>query len=176
MQKALQLASVAAIIAFVATALYALNTIDTTATPPLDIQTATSSSSGITFSYPITLGTSYIAPVDWPPKLLVLPETLSCTDAGTETERTGGTESRLIDGRSYCVTTVAEGAAGSIYRQYAYAFAGDESSTSILTFSLRFPQCGNYDEKERALCEDERIAFTPDPFVEDIVRSFHTAE
>ncbi len=171
MQQTLQRLSVVAIILFIAAVLYSLRTLDTTPERAASLETATSTSSGLTFTYPTTLGTTYIATVDWPPKFLTVSETLSCTEAGIESDRAGGTEKRIIDGRSYCVTTVAEGAAGSVYRQYAYAFAPDDAATTILTFSLRFPQCGNYEESEMRACEDERSAFTPDPFVEDIVRS-----
>ncbi|MDP3958403.1 MAG: hypothetical protein Q8Q36_03005 [bacterium] len=56
-------------------------------------------------------------------------------------------------------------AAGSMYVQYAYAFEKN-GETAIFTFSLRFPQCGNYDEPKRSECEGEREAFDIDGIVE----------
>lgn len=116
------------------------------------------------FTYPEELDTTYIHPVDWPPQLRVEEQSYSCLEAGSETERAGRTEERVLDGSRYCVTTIAEGAAGSVYRQYVYAFA-ENDRTAYLTFSLRFPQCGNYGEPEKSLCEEEQAAFDPDTLI-----------
>ena len=76
----------------------------------------------------------------------------------------------MVDNRTYCVTKVSEGAAGSIYTQYAYAFPKN-SKVVILTFSLRFPQCGNYSEPEKNECEGERETFDVDSIIDRIAQT-----
>jgi hypothetical protein len=126
--------------------------------------------SGASFRYPDTLGTTYVAPVDWPPRVDIAHGPFTCIEAGSETARAGRTESRMIGGRSYCVTTETEGAAGSIYAQYAYAFQKD-GSVPIFTFSLRFPQCANYEAPSKSECEEERSAFDIDTIVDGMAQS-----
>lgn len=77
---------------------------------------------GIYFEYPEKLYTQYIRVIDWPPKVNIIEEEFSCIEAGSEIERAGKTEKITIDGQEYCVTRVSEGAAGSVYIQYAYAY------------------------------------------------------
>src|SRR5690606_2821260 len=91
---------------------------------------------------------------------------LECTAAGSEIARAGRTEPATIAGRSYCVTRASEGAAGSVYTSYAFAFERD-GRVAILAFSVRAPQCGNYDERERQECEAER-QFDPGPTIDRI--------
>lgn len=140
--------------------------------------TATDSKTGITFQYPKTLLTEYIQTVDWPPQVQVLNQPFSCTEAGSETARAGQTIKRMVDDRTYCVTKESEGAAGSIYMNYAYAFplysAGStqaDRKTIIFTFSLRAPQCANYDEPQRKACESERETFDLDSVVDRMAKS-----
>lgn len=130
---------------------------------------------GIAFSYPRDLGTEYIRTVDWPPQVLVEDGPFTCVEAGVEIARAGRTEPRTIGGRDYCVTRVVEGAAGSIYTQYAYATPA-EGSVMVLTFTLRAVQCGNYDEPRRNECVRERAAFSMDPVVDAIARSFTVSD
>lgn len=128
-------------------------------------------SNGVMVSYPKTLPTTYIKTVDWPPQAQVLDLPYSaCTEAGVETDRAGQTQKRMINGREYCVTTIVEGAAGSIYTQYAYAFPRGYK-TIILTFSLRAPQCANYDDPEKTACETERRVFDIDGLVDSMAQA-----
>lgn len=115
-------------------------------------------------NFPETLNTKYITAVDWPPATNVMDEPYSCTEAGVDTERAGGTKKEDINGREYCVTKVSDGAAGSTYTQYAYATAEGNDKTKIFTFTLRFVQCMNYDDPEQAECLSERDNFSPDSF------------
>ncbi len=133
-------------------------------------QTFTDIATGISFSYPEKLPAQYIYTIDWPPKVQLINQPFSCTPAGSETGRAGKTESLTINGHPYCVTKVTEGAAGSIYTQYAYAFPYN-SQTVILTFSLRFVQCGNYSGIESAACQTERASFNIDTSIDSIVQS-----
>lgn len=123
---------------------------------------------GISFRYPENLSTTYLSSVDWPPSFTFSDSPFSCIEAGEDGERAGRTERRVINGRAYCVTTVTGAAAGSVYRQYAYA---TEKSGRVLiaTFSLRFPQCANYSEAERRICEDEQGVFSVDSLIDRII-------
>jgi len=126
------------------------------------------STNNLKFNYPTSLNTSYIKATDWPPQVQIVDEVYSCTKAGEETARAGQTEERTISGQNFCVTVKAEGAAGSIYRQYAYGFAYNEQ-TIYLSFTLRFPQCENYDEPDRQACKSEQNTFSIDSVIGDIV-------
>lgn len=135
-----------------------------------DWKTFTDASTHVSFQYPATLATKYISLVDWPPKVQVVSDSLTCTQAGSETARAGKTVQKIIDGNTYCVTTSSEGAAGSVYTQYAYAFS-QANKTVILTFSLRFVQCVNYDQPKQQECQAERDAFTPDIILDQIAQT-----
>lgn len=129
----------------------------------------------VSFEYPAELGTEYIRLVDWPPAARIVDEPFACAEAGEAADRAGKTQARMLGGTEYCVTEVLEGAAGSVYAQYAYARAyGDK--TFILTFSTRATQCGNYDEEERAFCEAERATFGADDLVADIEETLRFEE
>lgn len=125
----------------------------------------------ISFQYPEDLKTTYIHPVDWPPRAQILSESIPCTEAGTEIERAGKTEKILVDTRPYCRTKISEGAAGSIYTQYAYAFER-EKKTIIFTFTMRAVQCANYDDPQKTACENEQGAFDIDGTLDRIAQTF----
>ena len=130
---------------------------------------------GIAFRYPRDLGTEYIHTVDWPPQVRLEKGPFTCERSGTETERAGLTEPKRINGRTYCVSRVTEGAAGSVYTMYAYATPAG-NAVLVLTFSLRAVQCGNYDEGQRAECERERSAFSVDPTIDEVVQTLEFSE
>lgn len=134
-------------------------------------QTFTDNKLGVSFKYPEFLTANYIHTVDWPPQVQVLNKSFVCTEGGSEIAPAGITEKRMVDDREYCVTKESQGAAGSIYTQYAYAFPKD-NKTVILTFSLQFTQCGNYDEPNKSACENERTAFDIDGVVDRIAKTF----
>lgn len=133
-------------------------------------ETFSDPSVGVSFQYPKELSTHYIHAFDWPPKISIFKETYSCTEAGQATARAGRTEERTIRGNTYCVTELVEGAAGSTYTQYAYAFE-KKDRVLILTFSLRAPQCGNYDDPKKTECENERKTFSIDSLVNEITQT-----
>ncbi|MDD5438303.1 MAG: hypothetical protein PHC70_04110 [Patescibacteria group bacterium] len=132
-----------------------------------DWKYATDTSIGVSFRYPEKLPTEFISTVDWPPKVQILSQEFECTVAGDELSRAGKTELIAVGGHQYCRTKETEGAAGSIYTNYAYAFPKN-NGTAILTFSLRFVQCGNYDEPQKTACENERTNFNMDPTINKI--------
>jgi hypothetical protein len=114
--------------------------------------------------YPVDLSTEYAATVDWPPVLRVTEEPFTCDPLA---KRAGKTEQRMVDGRAYCVTAASEGAAGSTYTLYTYAWR-QASGTASLTLTLRQPQCANYDDLQRQDCENERAALDLDSLVDRI--------
>jgi hypothetical protein len=113
--------------------------------------------------------TKYITTVDWPPKINTENTPFTCTEAGSETDRAGQTKQLVINNHTYCVTKITEGAAGSIYTQYAYARAKN-NQTEIFTFSLQFVQCGNYSEPEKTSCEQERQMFDINTFIDQYIQ------
>lgn len=122
------------------------------------------------FSYPESLETTYISTVDWPPQVQITDQDFACTEAGEVIDRAGKTEEKTINGTTYCVTEITEGAAGSIYHQYAYGFEGDDS-TVYMTASLRFVQCANHDELQQSECQDEQENFDMDILMGEIAQT-----
>lgn len=141
---------------------------------PTDIyqgwERGTDGNTGILFRYPDKLQTQYISLVDWPPQFQVLEQPFVCTEAGDVVAQGGEISLHTISGRSYCVTRVDEGAAGSVYSQYAYAFPYGDGEV-ILTLTLRAPNCENYDEPNRSACDAEKESFGLDALVDTIAQS-----
>lgn len=131
------------------------------------LQVARSSLNNVTFDFPKTLTTNYIHAQDWPPMASILPGPFTCTQAGSEIAVAGKTELKTINGHSYCVTIETQGAAGSIYTQYAYAFPKNDK-VIIFTFTLRSVQCDNYDDPQKTACKKERDTFSVDNLVDSM--------
>lgn len=131
----------------------------------------TTTTNGNTFSYPPTVGTDYVSTVDWPPMVRVEKNVpFVCTVSGDLTVSAGKTELITIEGHEYCLTRSSEGAAGSVYTQYAYTFPR-QSDVVTLTFSLRATQCMNYDEPRRSACTREQATFTANKVADQIAQS-----
>ncbi len=137
---------------------------------PTDWKTYTDKENHLVFSYPDSLNTKYVQLVDWPPKIEVSTSTYSCLNAGKEIERAGETKEISVNGNIYCQTKVVEGAAGSIYTQFAYA-AKVNNKVLYYTFTLREPQCVNYNEPERANCSIEEESFDINSIVDKVIQS-----
>jgi len=125
---------------------------------------------GFTFKYPENINTKYISTVDWPPKVQIQKGPFSCTNGGKETARAGQTLKEIINGKNYCVTKIAEGAAGSIYTEYAYA-TELQNKVLFFTFTLRAVQCANYEDPQKTACEKERGVFDIDSLIGTILQS-----
>lgn len=144
---------------FLALILWALISIHDRRTVQLVPGWQTASAEGYTFQYPASLTTQYINVLDWPPKLEVQDQKMTCSNT-----------SRRIAGHDYCITALVEGAAGSTYTQYAYAREEDDK-TFTLSFSTRAPQCGNYPEPEMSQCQAEEDNFDLDLLVDKIAET-----
>ena len=122
-----------------------------------------------TVPYDSALTTKYISSVnEWPPKVTLANGTFSCKEGGNEIQTNGTTVQKTINGKTYCVTTASEGAAGSTYTTYMYnTQIGAQIATT--SFVLRATGCGNYDEPSRSECMRERTNFDPDTIADGIV-------
>jgi len=136
----------------------------------LQWKTINDEKNNLTFRYPPEIGTEYISTVDWPPKLELLQEPFTCTEAGAVIDRAGKTTKEEINGNTYCVTRSDEGAAGSVYSQYAFARELD-GQVAIMTFSLRKVQCPNYDEPKKSECEEEQTDFDVNNLIDSIMQT-----
>jgi hypothetical protein len=125
---------------------------------------------GVSFQYPDQLAATYIHPVDWPPQIAVANGPFVCIEGGSEIMQGGQTQNILINSREYCLTKGSEGAAGSIYTQYSYAFPKNDKVLT-LAFTLRSVQCANYDDPQKIECESERAAFNIDSTVDRMAQS-----
>lgn len=132
--------------------------------------TESTTTNGASFRYPAALPTKYIHLVYWPPQAQVLSELFICTEGGKEIAQAGITSKQIISGHNYCVTKESEGAAGSIYTNYAYAFQKN-GRVVILTFTLRFVQCVNYSEPNQSECQNERNIFNIDHIIDQITQT-----
>ncbi len=127
---------------------------------------------GVQFLYPNPLPTKYITPEEWPPLVEMTSNPFVCEEgdilaADGPLKRA---ERRTVGDRVYCVVTSSEGAAGSTYTTYDYITAQGDF-TARVAFTLRTPQCANYDDSERVACESEQGSYDVDGLVDRIVSS-----
>ncbi len=114
---------------------------------------------GVSFRYPDPLPTTYISAQDWPPVVQVIHRIFSCVE-----------KTRTVNGKTYCVQSENGAAAGTMYTRYVYATPGTrENEITILGFTIRAVQCGNYSDPEKTECEREQASFDLDEFVDRIV-------
>lgn len=112
--------------------------------------------------------TEYVVPVQWPPEVIVSSEKYSCK-IGSQTKVLN------INGKSYCVTTQSEGAAGSVYTTYNYKTL-IQKKTVAMNFIVRVPQCANYDDPKKTDCENEKKNFNINDMVDKIFQSVKFTE
>ncbi len=120
-----------------------------------------------TFLYPRTLGLKYMHEQEWPPRLSFMTGSFSCIPGRTEVQTT---YEQSIAGAPYCVSVLSEGAAGSMFVTYRYAFART-GGVGVITFTVRETQCGVYDDPQKSACENERAQFNPDTLAESILKT-----
>ncbi len=99
----------------------------------------------------VSINDKYIHPVKWPPIVKVVDNPFICkVDGSTVQVRIGEAD--------YCVTTKAEGAAGSTYTEYTYAKAYGKKTASI-NFTIQAVQCMNYDELNKSECTKKQAGY-----------------
>lgn len=113
--------------------------------------------------------TEYVG-VQWPPSVRVSDETYSCQEVDSASTGMARTTKKIINGRSYCVTTQSEGAAGTVYTEYTYVSPLDQKTVTI-QFTVSQVRCENYDDPQRALCQDTQSAFNPDALAQMMIGS-----
>lgn len=137
-------------------------------------QSVSSSTTGVTFSYPTAaqLNLNYIQTVNWPPSITVSNNSFTCDQAGTGSVvgSNGKTSIDIIGNNEYCVNIQSEGAAGSVYTTYAYTFPTD-GKTLTLNFTLRSPQCENYPDPQMTACQTEESSFNVDQIANAMAQS-----
>ncbi|HEX8591600.1 MAG TPA: hypothetical protein VF696_02530 [Candidatus Paceibacterota bacterium] len=120
----------------------------------------------VSFQHPVGLPGTYMKAIDWPPKVARADEYI-CVAEKTEM---GETREMVVNDHRYCVTTSAEGAAGSVYTDYRY-LAEREGEAFVVTFSVKEVQCANYDEPQKTACITERESFSIDSMAVRIAES-----
>ena len=134
---------------------------------PMESGWKTSSEQGLEFSYPEKLTTKYIDAFEWPPKVTVADGEFSCAETSLASSLPERVTRRTVDSRVYCMEEIIGVAAGSTYIEYAYTTAR-EGKLITLKFTLRYPQCLNYDEPNQSECMAERETFDLDGVIDRI--------
>jgi len=129
----------------------------------------------------VDLNTEYIGSQDWkvkivneeekyPPKFKITEGQIDCKKTSSESGLLFRTVKRKIDGRIYCIESLSEGAAGTIYTQYTYSTI-KSGSLIMVSCVIRYPQCINYSEPYRTECANERERFDLNKIIGRIVKN-----
>ncbi len=134
------------------------------------------SKQAIAYMYPRTLATKYIATAAWPPKVWAMGEPFKCKAelAGVD-QSNEKIKQKIIGGQEYCVITMEDGAAGSTYKSYSYYSLKNGKFISV-QFTLRYPECSNYDDPDKTACETELAFLDVDKLVNGIMDSINFTE
>jgi len=103
----------------------------------------------------VNINDKYIHPTKWPPVVNVVDKPFVCDDGNNE----------------YCVTALAEGAAGSTYTEYTYTKPYG-NKTATVNFTIQSVQCLNYDEPERNKCIEKQGNYDLSPIVDTLFKNF----
>lgn len=124
----------------------------------------------IEFQYPEKLPANFMNAVEWPPKITIADESLSCPEMPSENDPMGQAIRGIINNHIYCVGAVIGAAAGSTYTDYTYATEKDNKMIT-LSFTLQSPQCVNYEDSQKTQCQNERNTFNLDGIIDRIIQS-----
>ncbi len=95
----------------------------------------------------------------WPPVIKTSTTAYACSmQAQTGNGPSGSTTEKTINGKKYCVTILSDAAAGSRYTEYTY-ITGNGSGTKTTNFTLRLPNCQNYDHPQSMDCDASQDHF-----------------
>lgn len=128
----------------------------------------------IQFKYPKDLQVEYITPQDWPPQITIKTGQFICNAQDGSASLPTRTLKKIYNNNTYCIEAMSEGAAGSVYTTYIYTTQKDAKLISA-KFTLRFPQCLNYDDPKKTACQNERTTFDLDSLVDQIINSIKPA-
>ena len=117
-----------------------------------------------------TLPSPYISAQNgWPPVIQESGNMYSCVLSHSEM---GDTVKKTINKRDYCITTISDGAAGSIYHTYTYKTLGLQGSSKSTTFTLRYVSCGAYGgpgDAQYVQCNTAQTNFNLDQIVDSLM-------
>ncbi len=113
----------------------------------------------------ISVNDKYIHPLKWPPVVTVLDSNFICNSSGSNTQGAGKTSLVTFKGSEYCVTSLAQGAAGSTYTEYSYTKKYG-NKTAKLDFTIQSVQCLNYDEPNKTECINKQANFDILPIIQ----------
>lgn len=93
---------------------------------------------------------------------------IECEETSLESSLPLRISKKEINGRRYCIGTFSEGAAGSVYTEYAYTTV-IASRVYLVKFVARYPNCSNYPDEQNMACSRERETFNLDNLVDEEV-------
>ena len=134
--------------------------------------TTSDSKSGVVFTYPENLDYQYVSAESWPPRFINSDNPIRCELDEQAVAMSGFTVFRteIINGTSYCIRERSEGAAGSVFVDYEVIYQKD-SDYLTMSFTLRYPQCGNYPADEQTSCQQEQDDFPLYTLIDKIAQS-----
>lgn len=112
---------------------------------------------------------SAVFPIDYykMPGLSIVNGEIECEETNNlDSSLAPRTIKKVIQGHKYCIQASSEGAAGSVYTEYAYTTVKGDS-VYLVQFVAHDVNCGNYPEEERVKCEIERETFNLDILVDN---------
>lgn len=133
--------------------------------------TATDPKSGVVFMYPEHFAYPYISAAEWPPRFTNSDTPIAC-ELDEQTIAMSGFSSRTetINNTPYCIRERSEGAAGSRYTTYEVVYKKDDDYLTM-SFTVRYPQCGNYPSDEQTVCEESQRDFPLATLIDSIAPS-----
>lgn len=140
---------------------------------PVPTQTLPLKNTPITFTFPTPtpLTTTYISGlIDIHPEVTVSSSTFSCPVEINANPQTAKVEQKTINQTTYCIHSLSEGAAGSTYSSYTYTTTNKDRLIS-LAFTIRIPNCNNFDEPKKTACEREQKTFNVDTVADKIIKT-----
>ena len=101
---------------------------------------------------------------DWPPVVEHLHKKYECHEGNTGGDVPLTTEERVINGKTFCISSTSDAAAGSRYTDYTYTTPVSDGVEEV-NFTLRYPSCGAYESPVRERCEYSQSHFNLDSVV-----------
>lgn len=106
---------------------------------------------------------------NWPPYVSSESGKLSCDDTkGDNPDQV--TVKKTIGGREYCITVLYD-ISNDNFSNVSYSYRtqiGD--NIGLVSFSLHYPKCENYEDEQKAECDAQRQKFNPEVVAESIVK------
>lgn len=132
---------------------------------------AVDTKSGISFSYPEELGSSYVSTADWPPRFINSYDPIKCElDEQTQAMSGSTSSNQTVNGNTYCIWETEDGAAGSEYSTYQIIYPKD-GQYIMMSFTVQYPRCDNYPAEKIADCKKEQADFPLTVAIDAIAQS-----